>query len=82
MVRTQIQLSEGQAETLKRIAAERDESIAELIRRAVDMFIGSSGVVDPAEIRRRAGNAAGKFCSGRSDISSNHDKYLAGDFEK
>jgi len=36
MVRTQIQLTEEQARALKEIAAARGESMAEVIRRAVD----------------------------------------------
>jgi hypothetical protein len=32
--------------------------------------------IDPAERRRRAIAAAGRFCSDVSDISLNHDKYL------
>ena len=36
MVRTQIQLSERQAAALKKLAATKHVSIAELIRRAVD----------------------------------------------
>ena len=33
-------------------------------------------IVDPAERRRRAIAAAGRFRSGISDLSTNHDKYL------
>jgi hypothetical protein len=33
-------------------------------------------IVDPTERRRRAVAAAGRFRSGISDLSSNHDKYL------
>lgn len=33
-------------------------------------------VTDPAERRRRAIAAAGRFRSGLSDLSSNHDKHL------
>lgn len=80
MVRTQIQLSEEQSRLLKRLSAELDESVAELIRRAVEMFVGVNGPADPAETRRRARNAAGRFRSGKKDVSADHDKYLAGDF--
>lgn len=33
-------------------------------------------IIDPAEQRRRAIAAAGRFRSGISDLSSNHDKHL------
>jgi Arc/MetJ-type ribon-helix-helix transcriptional regulator len=33
-------------------------------------------IIDPEELRRRAIAAAGRFRSGISDLSSNHDKYL------
>ncbi len=33
-----------------------------------------------AEMRRRAGAVAGKFHSGRSDISEEHDRYLAASY--
>lgn len=82
MVRTQIQLSEKQAKALKRMSAERDESMAELIRQAVNSFIGSGGKPEPEELKRRAVAAVGKFRSKEKDISINHDKYLAEDFSR
>jgi hypothetical protein len=36
----------------------------------------SSGFMTIQELRRRAAAAAGRFCSGFSDLSSNHDSYL------
>jgi hypothetical protein len=80
MVRTQIQLSERQSKLLKRLAAERDESIAEVIRQAIDMYVGASDKPQPEELKRRAIAAVGKFRSGKRDISAKHDKYLAEDF--
>ena len=77
MVRTQVQLTEEQANLLKKIASERHISIAELVRRSVDIFIHSRPYIDMEERRRRALAAAGCFHSGVSDLSTNHDKYLA-----
>lgn len=76
MIRTQIQLTEEQAKMLKRLALSRHLSIAELIRQAVDSLIKSSAAVDIEERRKRAIGIAGKFSSGRRDISREHDKYL------
>lgn len=80
MVRTQIQLTEEQSKALKRLAASRQLSIAELIRQAVDGLIKSGPSESMEERRRRAVGMAGKFGSGRRDISKEHDKYLGEDF--
>jgi len=76
MVRIQIRLTEEQAKTLKKLASTRHLSVAELIRQAVDSIIQSNAVIDIEERRKRAINAAGKFRSGKRDISKEHDKYL------
>ncbi|MFZ2053671.1 MAG: CopG family transcriptional regulator [Candidatus Aminicenantales bacterium] len=77
MVRTQIQLTEEQARALKRIAGSRHLSVAELIRRAIDTMIKTSTSADPEERLRRALEIAGKFSSGKRDISKKHDIYLS-----
>ena len=77
MIRTQIQLTEEQARRLKALAAERGTSVAELIRQGVDDLLRRAGGPDMEEIRRRAIAVAGRFRSGHSDISTNHDEYLA-----
>jgi hypothetical protein len=77
MIRTQVQLTEEQAQALKNLASARQVSIAELIRQGVDTLIRSSGEIDIEERRRRAIAAAGRFHSGASDISAKHDEYLA-----
>lgn len=84
MVRTQIQLTEQQAEEVKRIARARRVSAAKIIREALDNLIRSgAGVTVAAEERRtRALNAVGKFNSGKRDISRKHDTYLAEAFRK
>ena len=77
MVRTQIQLKEEQVTALKKIAAAKQSSIAELIRKAVDNIIKTGAVPDYKERRKRAIDIAGRFRSGNQDISLHHDKYLA-----
>lgn len=77
MVRTQIQLTEEQARSLKRLAAAKRVSMAQLIRQGVDTILQSDTGIDRDEKRRRAIAAAGRFRSGRSDISRKHDTYLA-----
>jgi len=80
MVRTQIQLTERQVMALKKIAATRHLSVAELIRQSVDVLIKYDVTVDIEERKKRAINAAGRFSSGLHDLSSEHDKYLEEDF--
>jgi len=80
LVRTQIQLDERQAERLKAVAASRGLSMAEWIRRAVDSALLTGGLPDKEEQRRRAIAASGRFDSGVTDISVEHDKYLAETF--
>jgi hypothetical protein len=76
MVRTQIQLSEEQKRKLKKIAAERGVSVAELIRRGVDMILEADGRPEQGEMLRRAAAAAGRFRSSKTDIATEHDRYL------
>ncbi|HET7044176.1 MAG TPA: CopG family transcriptional regulator [Gaiellaceae bacterium] len=78
MVRTQIQLSEEQARELKRLAAERSVSVAEVIRGAVDRELRED---DRAARWERARSHFGKYSSGVGDIAERHDEYLADAFE-
>jgi RecA/RadA recombinase len=82
MVRTQIQLTQEQANAIKKIARARHLSVAELIRQALESFIKSSAVMDIEERRKRAIEIAGQFSSGKRDISKEHDKYLEEAFSK
>ena len=77
MVRTQIQLTEEQSRTLKSLAARRGVPVAELVRQSIDSYIRSSVGVDDQERRRRAIDAVGRFRSDQTDVSADHDRYLA-----
>ena len=77
MVRTQIQLTEQQAKAVKTMSNVHGISTAEVIRRAINLLLESSYVVEEGEKRARALKIVGRFCSGRQDISKNHDTYLA-----
>lgn len=76
MVRTQIQLTEDQANALKKLAMSRHLSVAELIRQAVDRMIKSAVIVDIEERRRRAIEVVGRFSSGVRNLSEKHDEYF------
>jgi len=78
MVRTQIQLSEAQAQALRSLAAQQHKSMAELIRQAVELFLQSEQKApDMRELRKRAKLVSGQFHSGLPDLGRNHDYYLA-----
>lgn len=77
MVRTQIQLTEEQAERLRDLAHERDTSMAALVREAVDRLLAGTPHLTRRERMDRALAAAGKYRSGCSDVSERHDEYFA-----
>lgn len=76
MIRTQIQLSEEQAAMVKRLAAEWGVSMAEVIRRGLDAYLGSWVEVSEEERVERALSVAGRFRSGGADGSADHDRHL------
>ncbi len=82
MLRTQIQLTEQQVASLKARAAAEGISMAELIRRSIDLALTSSLLPEPSNQTQRAMAVAGRFCSGLGDLAENHDKYLAEDLGK
>lgn len=76
MIRTQIQLTEKQAQALKELAIRRRESLAGLVRECVETLIHSTRTMSLKERRIRAIEAAGRFKSAR-DLSGKHDKHLS-----
>lgn len=80
MVRTQIQLTEEQVKRLREMALENRESVASLIRQAVDKFL-LSGRRERSELFRIAEAVVGKYKSDKNDISVKHDRYLDKDLE-
>ncbi len=77
MVRTQVQLTEAQAKTLRRIAARERVSMAEVIRRALDRAVEAEKLPDREEIKRRALAAIGSVRVGVTDLSERHAEYFA-----
>jgi hypothetical protein len=76
MVRTQIQLTESQSRRLKEAAARQGISVAELIRRGVDIALKQESAPSTEELYRRGIQAAGRFHSSQSDVSRRHDEFL------
>jgi hypothetical protein len=76
MIRTQIQLSESQLRRLKAAAAARGVSLAELVRRGVDVLL-AAGAREAGW--KRLGSAVGscRDRSGARDVARRHDRYLA-----
>ncbi|MFO7683671.1 MAG: CopG family transcriptional regulator [Chloroflexota bacterium] len=77
MMRTQIQLTENQARTLKRLAQQKQMSLSAMIRQSVDLYIALEGERPLDEQYARALAVAGKYRSGDTDLGRNHDDYLA-----
>ncbi len=75
MIRAQIQLTEKQAEILRRRAKRENVSLAELVRRAVDAFTRTEPP-SRADLREHAIRVAGRFASGSHDTSRRHDEVL------
>ncbi|MGH8594071.1 MAG: CopG family transcriptional regulator [Gammaproteobacteria bacterium] len=75
MIRTQIQLTEEQHKCLKEIGHRNHESLAELIRRAVDRLLIAEQP-ERAALYRQAETVVGKYTAQSSDIATEHDRYL------
>jgi len=82
MIRTQIQLDDSVSVRVKQAAAREHISMSEMIRRAIDFFMTSSSGAAVDNRYDRAVSAAGRFSSGRSDMSSSHDAHFAEVSEK
>lgn len=78
MIRTQISLTDDQMRRLRAEAARRGISLAAVIRDAVDARVPAD---DWQDRKRRALEIVGRYDSGHSDISENHDLYLDPDYE-
>jgi predicted DNA-binding protein len=79
MVRTQIQLTEDQANRLKELAHGSSESIAAIIRKALDQYL-SKQEPNRGTLYRQAMTVIGKYQAGTHDISLEHDRYLEEEF--
>jgi len=73
MIRTQISLTEEQAEELRQRALQERTSMAALIRSAVDRLLSAP---DRAAGRRLLLTLVGSGASGLGNVSDEHDRYL------
>ena len=74
MIRTQIQVTEDQLTALRQLATESGRSISDLVREGVETVLSARKRAERVE---RALRAAGRFSSGTSDGSAQHDRHLA-----
>ncbi|MEK7407530.1 MAG: ribbon-helix-helix protein, CopG family [Acidobacteriota bacterium] len=81
MVRTHVQLTEDQLKALRQLSAATGQSIAEIIRQAVELYLGAQAGGSREERIERAIRFAGRFSSGARDVSADHDRYLAEAFK-
>ena len=76
MKRTQIQLTDKQYKLLKELSAEKDISMAEVVREAITFYSSSTATTTRDKRIRDALSIMGKYTSGKKDISIKHDEYL------
>ena len=77
MIRTQIRLTDEQARSVKRLAVERQVSMATVIREGIDLLLRSAETATTdAERIERAISVAGQFRSGGGDGATQHDAHL------
>jgi hypothetical protein len=79
MIRTQVQLTDEQAARVKELAHASNESMAAIIRKALDQFILKQEP-DRRTLYRQALATVGKYKAGTPDISIEHDRYLEQEF--
>lgn len=79
MIRTQIQLTQEQAKSLKKMSKKENKSVAELIRISVDKMINADGPISDDMMKQKARSVVGML-HGPSDFADKHDDYLAETF--
>jgi len=75
MLRTQIQLTEDQARKLRELSLSSNQSIAALIRNAIDRFL-VTGKPNRSAQYRQAMSLSGKYETEQPDTAVEHDRYL------
>lgn len=80
--RTQIYLDDFRYNELKKKAQKEGKSLAQIVREAIDSVVKNREVKDlkrKEKDRNEFLKLSGIGASGLSDVSQNHDKYLAAD---
>ncbi len=74
--RLQVQLTEEQADHLRKTAESEGASQAEIVRRALEAYLRRPIRPREAAVRTRALESIGAFASGLHDVAQDHDRYL------
>jgi hypothetical protein len=82
MVRTQVQFTEQQLDTLRELSNATGRPVAELVRLGVELYLNTQYRPSRKEQIDRALRAIGKFSSGANDVSVHHDRYLVEAFKE
>jgi hypothetical protein len=77
MQRLQVQLTDDQADRLRKTADAEGTSQAEVVRRALEAYLRRPVRPREATVRARALDVIGAFSSGLSDVAEQHDRYLS-----
>jgi len=77
-----IELTSEQEEALRRVAEMRQKTVEDIIAEWVQRLLEECVDTDWENRRARALNAAGRFRSGKRDVSEKHVKYLAEAFDR
>ena len=77
MIRTQIQFTKGQLRQLRDLAHKEGVSVAEVVRRSVDVALCKAGS-ERALLYEKAWGVVGAFRDkdGARDVARKHDRYL------
>jgi len=80
MVTRNIELTEEQDRLLEEVATDQGRTVSEVVREKVDELLRTQVQPSRQELRRRAAALSGRFRSGLSDLSTEHDRYLEESF--
>jgi len=81
MKRTQVQLTEEQAEYLEEMAEKEGVSKAEIIRRALDRWVLEKGSLEENQRWKQSLEAVGCLTDD-SDVAVQHDQYLTDGYDQ
>lgn len=77
MANAKLDVDERQLQALESLASARNLPVEEVLRQAIENYLRLNAGKNPESVRKRAISAAGKFRSGRKDISRKHGDCLA-----
>jgi hypothetical protein len=76
LIRTQVQFTKKQLVALRRLSAANGAFDCRDRADGVELYLSKHTTVNRDEQIKRAIRVSGKFSSGLTDVSANHDRYL------